>query len=128
VSDAESGHVASEVSAAEAIALVGADAGAGAGVSLPGAWLLDVREQDEWDAGHAPEAHLVPMSVIERRSDEIPDDLRILVICHSGYRSWQVTKALVAAGYDAVSVAGGMDAWQSAGGVVVRDGSTPTKA
>jgi rhodanese-related sulfurtransferase len=122
VSDARPGHVASEVSAADAIALVGA------GVGLPGAWLLDVREQDEWDAGHAPEAHLVPMSVIERRSDEIPDEQRILVICHSGYRSWQVTRALVAAGYDAVSVAGGMDAWQSAGGVVVRDGSTPTKA
>jgi rhodanese-related sulfurtransferase len=122
VSDAESGHVASEVSAADAIALVDA------GVGLHGAWLLDVREQNEWDAGHAPEAHLVPMSAIERRSDELPTDQRILVICHSGYRSWQVTKALVAAGYDAVSVAGGMDAWQSAGGVVVRDGSAPTKA
>jgi rhodanese-related sulfurtransferase len=85
-------------------------------------WLLDVREQDEWDRGHAPQAHLVPMGEIMDRIDELPNDTQILVICHSGYRSWQVTKALVSAGYDAVNVAGGMDAWQSAGGVVVEGG------
>jgi rhodanese-related sulfurtransferase len=107
VSDAGSGRVASELPATLAIELVGS-----------GAWLLDVREQEEWDVVHAPQAHLIPMSVIQQRSGEIPADQRILVICHSGYRSWQVTGALVAAGYDAVSVAGGMDAWQSAGGVV----------
>jgi len=108
VSDGQ--HVAAEIPADEAIERVKA-----------GDWLLDVREQDEWDHGHAEEAHLIPMSVIEERVGEIPADAKLLVICHSGYRSWTVTKALVAAGYDAVSVAGGMDAWQSAGGVVVRD-------
>jgi rhodanese-related sulfurtransferase len=87
-----------------------------------GSWLLDVREQDEWDRGHAPDAHLIPMGSIMDRIDEIPTDERVLVVCHSGYRSWQVTKALVAAGYDAVNVAGGMEAWQSAGGVVVTGG------
>jgi rhodanese-related sulfurtransferase len=86
-----------------------------------GAWLLDVREQGEWDAGHAPSANLIPMGQLMDRIDEVPDDIPILVICHSGYRSWMVTKALVAAGYDAVNVAGGMEAWESAGGVVVRD-------
>ena len=109
--------VASEIPATEAIEVAG-----------KAGWLLDVREQDEWDRGHAPQAHLIPMSVIEQRSAEIPEDQRVLVICHSGYRSWQVTKALVAAGYDAVSVAGGMDAWQSAGGVVVQDGSPAASA
>jgi rhodanese-related sulfurtransferase len=84
-----------------------------------GAWLLDVREPDEWDRGHSPDAHLIPMGSIMDRVDEIPTDEQVLVICHSGYRSWQVTKALVAAGYNAVNVAGGMEAWQSAGGVVV---------
>ena len=90
------------------------------------AWMLDVREQDEWDRGHAPQAHLIPMGSIMDRIDELPADAQIVVICHSGYRSWQVTKALVNAGYDAVNVAGGMEAWQSAGGVVVTDspGST----
>jgi rhodanese-related sulfurtransferase len=105
-------HIAAEIPAAEAIERVEA-----------GEWLLDVREQDEWDRGHAEAAHLIPMSVIEQRVSEIPEDVKLLVICHSGYRSWTVTKALVAAGYDAVSVAGGLDAWQSAGGVVVRDES-----
>lgn len=105
-------HVAAEISAAEAIERVAG-----------GSWMLDVREQDEWDRGHAPDAHLIPMSVIEARISEIPDDARLVVICHSGYRSWTVTKALVAAGYDAVNVAGGMDGWQSAGGVVVVDGA-----
>jgi rhodanese-related sulfurtransferase len=85
-------------------------------------WLLDVRERDEWNHGHAPTAHLIPMGSVPDRINEIPTDTPIVVICHSGYRSWQVTKALVAAGYDAVNVAGGMDAWQSAGGVVVPGG------
>src|ERR1700712_2094047 len=92
----------------DAIALVAADG-----------WLLDVREPGEWNQGHAPEAHLIPMGQIMDRIDELPSEGEIVVICHSGYRSWQVTKALVDAGYDAVNVSGGMEAWQSAGGVVV---------
>jgi rhodanese-related sulfurtransferase len=102
-------HEAAQIAPDDAIALV-----AGNG------WLLDVREQDEWNRGHAPTAHLIPMGSIQDRIDEIPIDAPLVVICHSGYRSWQVTKALVAAGYNAVNVAGGMEAWQSAGGVVVR--------
>jgi rhodanese-related sulfurtransferase len=85
-------------------------------------WMLDVREPDEWNRGHAPEAHLIPMGSVMDRIAEIPTDTRIVVICHSGYRSWQVTKYLADAGYDAVNVAGGMEAWQSAGGVVVAGG------
>jgi rhodanese-related sulfurtransferase len=93
-----------------------------------GAWLLDVREQNEWDAGHAPQAHLIPMGQVMERLDEIPIDEEIVVVCHSGYRSWQVTKALVNGGYDAVNASGGMEAWQSAGGVVTTDGSGSTEA
>ncbi|HEX4443816.1 MAG TPA: rhodanese-like domain-containing protein [Galbitalea sp.] len=88
-----------------------------------GGWLLDVREQSEWDGGHAPTAHLIPMGQIMDRLDEIPIDSEILVVCHSGYRSWQVTQALVTGGYDAVNVAGGMEAWHSAGGEVVTNGA-----
>ena len=87
-----------------------------------GGWLLDVREPAEWDGGHAPDAHLIPMGEVMDRIEEIPLDEPVVVICHSGYRSWQVTQALVAGGYDAVNVAGGMEAWQSAGGVVVSGG------
>jgi rhodanese-related sulfurtransferase len=106
-----------QISAEDAIALA-----SGTG------WLLDVREQNEWDGGHAPQAHLIPMGQIMDRIDEIPADAEIVVICHSGYRSWQVTKALVEAGYDAVNAAGGMEAWQSAGGVVVSEGRGGTGA
>jgi rhodanese-related sulfurtransferase len=102
---------AAQIPAEDAIALVAADG-----------WLLDVREPDEWNRGHAPDAHLIPMGSIMDRIEEIPKDEQIVVVCHSGYRSWQVTKALVDAGFDAVNVAGGMEAWQSAGGVVVQDG------
>jgi rhodanese-related sulfurtransferase len=106
---------AAQIPAEDAIALAGGSA-----------WMLDVRERDEWDRGHAPQAHLIPMGTIMDRIDELPGDRQILVVCHSGYRSWQVTKALVSAGYDAVNVAGGMEAWQSAGGVVVTDGPGDT--
>jgi rhodanese-related sulfurtransferase len=109
---ADGQHVAVEISAAEAIERVAGND-----------WMLDVREQYEWDRGHAPDAHLIPMSTLEQRIGEIPEDVPLIVVCQSGYRSWTVTKALVAAGYDAVNVTGGMDAWQSAGGVVVLDGA-----
>jgi len=99
---------AATVTAAEAIELVKSDN-----------WLLDVREQDEWDRGHAPDAHLIPLSVIGMRLSEVPVDQRIIVICHSGARSERVTTALLDAGYNASNVNGGMMAWQAAGGDVV---------
>jgi rhodanese-related sulfurtransferase len=106
-----------EVAAAEAI-----------GLAASTHWLLDVREQYEWDQGHAPNAHLIPMSALQERVGEIPEDAPILVVCHSGYRSWQVTMALLDAGYNATNISGGMDAWQSAGGVVVTDDPTSSLA
>lgn len=101
-----------EVSAVDAVALSAAGE----------AYLLDVREQFEWTAGHATAAHLLPMSVIESRAHEIPADQRVLVVCHSGQRSGRVTEALRRAGYDAANVLGGMLAWRDAGGDIVSDG------
>ncbi|MCU1404856.1 MAG: hypothetical protein JWQ43_1159 [Glaciihabitans sp.] len=83
------------------------------------AWLLDVREQDEWDAGHLPAAHLIPMSVIGMRMEEVPTDKDILVICHSGARSERVASALRDVGYNAVNVTGGMMAARASGAEVV---------
>ena len=92
-----------------------------------GTWLLDVREQDEWDRGHASAAHLVPMSQLNESISEIPDDERVLVVCHAGGRSLRVTRALMDAGYQPVNVEGGMLAWVQAGGEIVADaGRTPT--
>ncbi|ROO90667.1 rhodanese-related sulfurtransferase [Actinocorallia herbida] len=80
-----------------------------------GAYLLDVREQDEWDAGHAPEAVHIPMSALNERAGEIPQDREVYVVCRVGGRSAQVTVALNNAGWKALNVDGGMIAWERAG-------------
>ncbi|SDJ43143.1 Rhodanese-related sulfurtransferase [Actinokineospora alba] len=73
--------------------------------------LLDVREQDEWDAGHAPDALHIPMGELAGRLDELPADNAVYVICRSGGRSARVTQYLNANGWDATNVDGGMQAW-----------------
>ncbi|MBU1588428.1 MAG: rhodanese-like domain-containing protein [Actinobacteria bacterium] len=84
--------------------------------SAAGTVLIDVREQDEWDAGHAPDALLVPLSELQSRVDEIPTDQPVLIICHSGGRSLRATSFLRAEGVDAINVVGGMTAWAQVGG------------
>ena len=92
-----------------------------------GALLLDVREPDEWDAGHAPGAKHVPLGELGARVEELPKDRPIVAICRVGGRSGKATEALVNAGYDVVNLAGGMRAWDAAGQpVVTDDGSTGT--
>ena len=76
--------------------------------------LLDVREQDEWDAGHVDGALHIPMGQLLARIDELPDE-RLYVLCRVGGRSAQVVQYLVAQGRDAVNVDGGMYAWEAAG-------------
>jgi rhodanese-related sulfurtransferase len=81
-----------------------------------GALLLDVREQDEWDAGHAPGALHIPMSELQERFVELPDADATLVICRSGHRSDVVAAALARIGRPGcANVAGGMQAWAGAG-------------
>lgn len=89
-----------------------------------GVIMVDVREQDEWDAGHAPGALLVPLSVLRERASELPKETRLLIVCHSGMRSLRATSFLRAEGFDAVNVAGGMAAWAAAGGPTVVDSHT----
>lgn len=90
-----------------------------------GAVLLDVREQEEWDAGHAPAARHVPMSTISGRAADIPTDALIVCVCRSGGRSAAVTEALLNGGWNAVNLEGGMQAWHAAGLPVVDDGGRP---
>jgi rhodanese-related sulfurtransferase len=78
-------------------------------------WLLDVRESDEWVAGHAPDARHIPLGDLGARSVEIPVDQTVYVICRSGNRSAHATHALNGAGWHAVNVAGGMHEWEAAG-------------
>ena len=90
-----------------------------------GALLLDVREPDEWHAGHAPEAVLLQMGQVRAHQDKLPRDHRIVVVCRSGGRSAAVTESLRAWGFDAVNLAGGMWAWSAAGLTVVTDAGGP---
>lgn len=84
--------------------------------------LLDVRENDEWAAGHAENAVHIPMGEIVSRISELPEGGPVHVVCRVGGRSAQVTQYLIAQGIDAVNVNGGMLDWEAAGRPVVGDG------
>ena len=94
-----------------------------------GDFLLDVREDEEWEAGHAEGALHIPMSEFVARYGELteaaPQDGRVHVICRSGGRSAQVAMYLGRQGIDAVNVAGGMQDWEAAGRPVITDSGTP---
>jgi rhodanese-related sulfurtransferase len=81
--------------------------------------LLDVREQDEWAAGHAPSAVHIPLGDLPSRAaelTELADDRPVYVVCRTGGRSARATAWLNAAGVvDAVNVAGGMKSWVTSG-------------
>jgi rhodanese-related sulfurtransferase/glyoxylase-like metal-dependent hydrolase (beta-lactamase superfamily II) len=101
------------------------DADTASDLVTAGALLLDVREPDEWRAGHAPDALHVPMGDVPAHHDELPRDRRIVAVCRSGGRSAAVTESLVAVGFDAVNLDGGMKAWAAAGLPVVTDRGAP---
>lgn len=90
------------------------------------ATLLDVREDDEWTAGHAPEAVHLPMSEIQRRVSEVPAG-PLAVVCRVGGRSAQVTAFLLQRGHEAVNVAGGMLTWEAEGLPMTADGPAPAR-
>jgi rhodanese-related sulfurtransferase len=85
------------------------------------ALLLDVREDDEWAAGHAPSAQHIPMGELAARLDELPADGEVYVVCRSGGRSARVTAYLNQNGWDARNVDGGMQAWAVAGRQMVAE-------
>ncbi len=89
--------------------------------------LLDVREDDEWQLGHAPGAVHIPMADIPARADELDYDREIYVICRQGGRSLQVVRYLTHIGFDAVNISGGMVAWQKAGRPLTAEGDHEAK-
>jgi rhodanese-related sulfurtransferase len=90
-----------------------------------GAMLLDVRNPDEWEAGHVEAATWIPMDQLVERQGELPTDREIVVICKVGGRSARVAEALVNAGYAAANIAGGAEAWQAAGLPIVTSDGRP---
>jgi rhodanese-related sulfurtransferase len=87
--------------------------------------LLDVREANEWDAGHAPGAIWVRLGELEGARFQLPFNRRIACICRTGQRSAKAAKQLKDWGFDAVNVAGGMKAWAQSGLPVVREDGSP---
>lgn len=76
--------------------------------------LLDVREPDEWEAGHIDGATHIPMGELNARQGEIANGQKVVTVCRSGARSGQVAAALAKAGYDVENLDGGMQAWAAA--------------
>ncbi|QIK75947.1 rhodanese-like domain-containing protein [Nocardioides piscis] len=79
------------------------------------AHVVDVREVGEFAAGHVPGASSVPMSQLANRLGELEKSRPVYVVCASGNRSAAMADLLVAAGFDAYSVAGGTSAWSRSG-------------
>lgn len=78
----------------------------------PDIYLLDVREQDEWDIERIEGAHLKPMSELQDNYQDIPKDKPVYCYCHVGGRSARVVEFLKSQGYSQIfNVAGGMQAW-----------------
>jgi rhodanese-related sulfurtransferase len=81
-----------------------------------GAFILDVRQPEEWDEFHIPDSTLIPLGELASRVNELPRDQEIVVVCRSGNRSAQGRDILLNAGFTQVtSMAGGVTRWQATG-------------
>jgi rhodanese-related sulfurtransferase len=80
-----------------------------------GAFILDVRQPEEWNEFHIPDATLIPLGELASRVDELPRDQEIVVVWRSGNRSQQGRDILLEAGFTQVtSMAGGVTQWKAA--------------
>ncbi len=86
-----------------------------------GMFLLDVREDDEWTAGHAPDAVHVRLGELGARVDELPRDREVYVICRSGARSAYAAQTLAVGGLNTINVADGMTGWAVAGRPMINE-------
>lgn len=81
-----------------------------------GAFMLDVRQPEEWDEVHIPGATLIPLGELPQRLGELPKDQEIVVYCRSGNRSQSGAEILAKNGFSGVtSMAGGITEWSAAG-------------
>lgn len=74
-------------------------------------YVLDVREPEEVAAWAFPGAHHIPLGDLGDRTGELPFGVPIVVVCHMGVRSAVAVEALSRAGWPAVNLAGGVEAW-----------------
>jgi rhodanese-related sulfurtransferase len=90
-----------------------------------GALLLDVREDNEWQAGRARNAVHVALGELGDHVEDIAFDRAIVCVCRSGVRSKRASLFLLEQGLDAVNLEGGMLAWASEGNDLVGDLGDP---
>jgi rhodanese-related sulfurtransferase len=90
-----------------------------------GLLVLDVREDDEWQAGHVAGSLHIPLMELGNRYGELPDAEQTLVVCRVGNRSAYAAGFLIQQGIDAVNLAGGLVAWEVAGRALVADHDQP---
>jgi rhodanese-related sulfurtransferase len=76
--------------------------------------LLDVREDDEWAAGHIDGAQHIPLGELSARLGELPKDRTIVAVCRSGGRSEAAVRGLRKLGFQAENLEGGVNAWDRA--------------
>lgn len=86
--------------------------------------LLDIREVNEWEAGHAPGSVNYPYSQMQTSFDGLPDG-NIVVTCRTGSRSAAATEFLALKGHRVWNMRDGMLAWRLAGNPVVREDGSP---
>jgi rhodanese-related sulfurtransferase len=87
--------------------------------------VLDVREDDEWKAGHIAGAQHIPLGQLRERLGEVPKDKPILAVCRSGSRSESATRGLRTLGYLIENLEGGVTAWKRAGLPLEAEGGGP---
>ena len=95
-------------------------------ISTGRAYGVDVREQFEWDAGHAAGVSFNPLSAFQ--VEKLPSDRPLIMICRSGNRSGQVCEALSGVRSDVHNMVGGMKAWAAAGLPMESTSGEPTVA
>jgi len=76
--------------------------------------LLDVREDDEWTAGHIDGAQHIPLGELSARLGELPKERTIVAVCRSGSRSDAAVRGLRKLGFQAENLEGGVNAWDRA--------------
>ncbi len=124
VSDLIGGYTAwSTANIPSSLPVISAGAAAGENTALH----LDVREQDEWDAGHDASATHIAMADLPAAVGSFEKNRTIICICRSGNRSGKVAAWLISQGFNAVNMTGGMQRWAADGlPVVTNDGSVGT--
>ncbi len=84
-------------------------------------FILDVRTQEEYDAGHIRNSTLIPVQELDSRLKELPRNKKILVYCRTGQRSVAASEKLENSGFTQIyNMKGGITEWKNAGYEVVK--------